>query len=306
MEPTTYGYPLPFLVAVAFAAGACVGSFLNVVIARVPLGESIVWPPSHCTSCGTPIRAFHNVPIVSWFWLRGRCGNCKAPFSIRYAAIEAAFAVVCGFAVLRHGLTLPAAREIVMMGLLIPLTFMDLDHWLLPHALTWPGTVAGLLLSIPQGWDVAKNHLLAAAIGGTSIVVIGFVAEKYYLHVRGVQREAMGMGDAFLLALIGAFLGTRALMPVYLLASVQGVALGIPMLLLRRRTDAEAEVPATPPDAAAAPVPAPAEAPTLRDEDGDDWKPDPHHIPFGPALALAAAEILYFTRLPQILFPWPF
>jgi leader peptidase (prepilin peptidase) / N-methyltransferase len=298
-----YGLPLPFLVASAFAVGACVGSFLNVVIARVPFRESIVWPPSHCMSCGTPIKPFHNVPILSWFLLRGRCRACLAPFSIRYAAIEALFASVCGFAVLRHGLSVEAAREAVMMGFLVPLTFMDLDWWILPRELTFPGIGVGLLVSLWQGREVFMNHLLAASIGVASLMLIGFVGERVF------KREAIGRGDIWLLALIGAFLGTRALLPVFLLSSVQGVLVGAPMVLLRRRRERDAEArkseeksPEPPP---APPEPVAAEGKGEAEEE-EDWQPDPTAVPFGPFLSLAAAEILYFARLPDILFPWPF
>jgi leader peptidase (prepilin peptidase)/N-methyltransferase len=297
----TLGFPLPFLVAAAFAVGASVGSFLNVVIARVPFGDSIVWPGSHCTSCGSPIRAHHNIPILSWFWLRGRCKSCLAPFSIRYAVIELAFALVCAFAVARHGLSLPAVREVTMMGLLIPLSAMDLDWWILPHELTWPGIALGLLLSSFEGLGPLELHLLAAAVGGLGLVVVGFVAERVF------KREALGRGDVWLIALIGAFLGPRALLPVLLLSSLQGVLVGIPLLMVRRRKEKAAAVQAP------APVQEPQAEPEVEEKkeerakgEDEDWKPDPTAVPFGPFLSLAAAEVLYFSRLPQVLFPWPF
>lgn len=289
-------YPLAFLVASAFAIGACIGSFLNVVIARVPFGRSIVWPPSHCMACGTPIKPFHNVPILSWFLLHGRCGACRTPFSVRYAAIELLFALVCAFAVARHGLSLAAAHEVVLMGFLVPLTFMDLDWWILPRELTWPGIGAGLLLSAGQGRGPFLNHLFAAALGFTVVVVIGFVGERL------LKREAMGQGDSWLLALIGAFLGTRALLPVFLLSSVQGVLVGVPMILVRRRRDR-----VSPGDASRSGEPSrPPEPGDVQEEAEEEWEPDPTAIPYGPFLSLAAAEILYFARLPDLLFPWPF
>lgn len=307
--PATYGYPLGFLVFFAFVMGACVGSFLNVVIARVPYGDSVVWPPSHCMSCGTAIKPFHNVPILSWFVLRGRCRTCLAPFSIRYAVIEAAFGLVCGFAVLRHGLSLPALQEVALMGFLVPLSAMDLDHWILPRELTWPGVVVGLALALVAGmgeatvvdgnsWVAARallaspfgDRLLAAALGYTSLLLVGFIGERVF------HKDAMGGGDTVLLALIGAFLGTRALLPVILLSSVQAVAVGYPLMLLRRR--GATEEPSEPGE----PEPK-AEEQQTTDEDDDDWEPDPHHVPYGPFLSLAAAEILYFTHLPDVLFP---
>lgn len=291
----TFGFPPAFLVATAFVFGAVVGSFLNVVIARVPFRKSVVWPPSHCMACGTPIKPFHNVPILAWFWLRGRCRTCRAPFSIRYAAIEALFACVCAFAVARHGLSLGAAREIVMMGFLVPLTFMDLDWWILPRELTWSGVAAGLALSLAQGWTVFKVHLLGAAVGWAGLMLMGFIAERI------VKREALGAGDPPLLGLIGAFLGPQALLPVLLLSSIQGVAVGIPMILLRRKKGTEPPAAEEPKPAAEPPAPA-----VGKEEGEDDWQPDPTAVPFGPFLSLAGAELLYFTGLPKLLFPWPF
>ncbi|MGI5861477.1 MAG: prepilin peptidase [Myxococcales bacterium] len=359
--------PVWFLVGSAFLFGASIGSFLNVVIARVPLGRSIVWPPSHCGSCGKSIEPFHNIPIVSWFHLRGRCSNCLAPFSIRYALIELAFAAICAFAVYRHGLGWDAAREIALLGFLLPLAMIDLDTWLLPNELTYTGTVVGLLLTLPQGRAVFMQHLLAAAVAYTGLMLLGAIGERVF------GKEAIGRGDLGLVALIGAFLGLKALFPVLLLSSLQGSLIGIAMILARRRRagssvsqpeteaaeidSAEARrplasaaeapagaaaaesagpalassiqaagegsvaVPAARPAASAAAAPraiepAPAadgtEAAASRPQGvtvvakpaDDGWVPDPTAIPFGPFLALAAAEVHYFSRLPHILLPF--
>jgi leader peptidase (prepilin peptidase)/N-methyltransferase len=337
-----------FFVGTAFVFGACFGSFFNVVIARVPVGASIVWPPSHCMSCGKGIEPFHNVPILSWFLLRGRCSNCRARFSFRYAFIELLFALVCAFAVARHGVSWAAASEIVLMGFLIPLAAIDFDTYLLPHSLTLSGIVVGLLLALPAGRDVFLYRLLAAAVGYTSMLILAYLGERAF------GKEALGGGDLCLMGMIGAFLGLRALLPVVLLSSLQGSVIGILMIVSRRRRERaagiapaaeEPEEPAEEPKPEAAQVPAvaaassapgtavtqaapvacaealpaspkaseaaaPAPAGPLtivaKAPEEDDWVPDPTSIPFGPFLALAAAEVLYFTRLPDILFPWPF
>ncbi len=296
-------YPVWFLVFFAFVFGALVGSFLNVVIARVPRGQSIVWPPSHCMSCGKGIPAHLNVPIFSYWLLKGRCANCKARFSVRYSLVELGFAVVCAYAVWRHGLTLPAWREMVLMGLLIPLAMIDLDTWLLPHALTWPGIAAGLAFSFAEGRSVLLWHLLAAAVAFAAMQLVGYIGERI------LGKEALGQGDAWLLALIGAFLGLRSLLPVVLLSSVQGSLVGFALIAARRRTErnkpAEPETAPQPPaEVAPAPEPtAPAGSPPEAEQEEEEWVPDPTAIPFGPFLALAAAEILYFTYLPEVLFP---
>ena len=298
----TYGYPAWFLIGAAFVFGAALGSFLNVVVARVPTGESIVWPGSHCCACGKGVRASHNIPIASWFLLRGRCSECLAPFSIRYALVELGYALVCAFAVARHGVSPDAAREVLLMAFLVVLTGTDLDHWLLPHEITWPGIAVGLFLAAAQGYERLLWHLLAGAVGYTLLVVIGYVGERAF------QKEAVGGGDPWLLALIGAFLGVRALPAVLLLASLQGTVIGLVMIAARRRSEARREEDAPQTSAPAVLPQAPGPAGTSEDDGaGDDhWMPDPTAIPFGPFLALGAAEVLYFARLPLVLFPWPF
>jgi len=290
-----HGIPVPplwFLVPCAFIIGACIGSFLNVVIARVPHGQSVVWPPSHCMSCGKGIKPFHNIPILSWFLLRGRCSNCRAPFSIRYALIELAFALVCAFAVARHGFALPALHEIVLMGFLIPLAATDLDCWLLPRELTWPGVAVGLLLALPLGRETLLLHLFAAALGYTSLVLFGKVAELI------MKKEAIGGGDPPLYALIGAFLGLKALLPVLLFSSFQSVLIGGTLLLLKRRREAQAALVAPPVSEKASGKKAASKSPS--EEEEEEWVPDPTAIPWGPFLALAAAEVQYFPQLTRL------
>lgn len=300
----TLGYPLWFLTGAAFAFGAVLGSFLNVVIARVPLRESIAWPASHCRACKKPIPARANIPVLSWVLLRGRCAECLSPFSVRYALVELGFALVCALAVARHGLSIPAAREMVLMAFLISLTGTDLDHWLLPHEITWPGIAAGLLLALGEGVGPLLWKLLAAAAGYTALVVVGYVGERVF------KKEAVGGGDPFLFALIGAFLGLRALPAVLLLASLQGTFIGLAMVAARRRAEAQLQGEGGErPEAEAqgeGPPPQGAEGERGDRDEEEEWKPDPSMIPFGPFLALGAAEILYYARLPQVLFPWPF
>lgn len=317
--------PLWFWAATAFLMAACIGSFLNVVVARVPREESIVWPGSHCFTCGAPIAARHNLPILAWFLLRGRCHDCKAPFSIRYALVELAFASLCCLAIVRHGgPTLAAFEECALLALLITLACIDLDTWLLPHSVTIPGIAIGLAFALPLGSDIFLNRLLAAGIGYAVLFVGALIGERV------LGKEAMGGGDFVLFALIGAFLGTRALLPVIFLASLQGAAVGIALIAHKRaaglstddedtndgadgesaetstknetenaaETEQGAAAIALTPQAEHNPLSISAKIPD------DGWEPDPHAIPFGPFLALGAAEVLYFSRLPDILFPW--
>ncbi len=288
--------PSWFLVTCAFIFGALVGSFLNVVIARVPHGKSIIRPPSHCFSCKKPIAPYHNIPILSWLILRGRCANCGARFSVRYALIELAFGAVCAFAVWRHGLSLPAAREILMMGLLVPLTAMDLDTWLLPRSLTVSGIVLGLALAgaealLGEGWRHLGLHAFAAALGYSVLALVGFIGEKV------MRKEAMGRGDPWLFAMIGAFLGPLALLPTLLFASVQGSLIGGALIFMKRRREKRAAA------APAATLPKEKVKSNPQAEEEDDWTPDPTAVPFGPFLSLGAAEVLYFPGVMAVLFP---
>lgn len=272
--------------------GATVGSFLNVVIARVPHCQSVVRPRSRCPRCGAQIAWYDNIPMVSWFVLRGRCRTCRGPISFRYPAVEAALAAAAVGAFLRHGLTAAAFGELVVVALLVGLALIDLDTWQLPHALTWPLIAVGLGLAA-MGRGPAPglaSSALGAAIGFAAFGLIWLVGEKV-LH-----REAMGLGDVFLLGGIGAWMGLAALLPVVLLASIQGSVVGLVQLVLGRGQPGpppspEAGTPGEPPAAADAP------------EVAADWVPPRHSVPFGPFLAAGALEWLYLSDWLSGLFP---
>jgi leader peptidase (prepilin peptidase)/N-methyltransferase len=272
----------PVLRALATAwvvlAGAALGSFLNVVIARVPHGLSIVSPRSRCPACGAPIGWRDNVPVLSWILLRGRCRACRARISLRYPIVEIAVAVVAWAAVRRHGFSPAALAEVVLVSLVIALAFIDVDTWLLPFALTIPLGVLGLVASA-LGVAPAPSlpsSALGAAIGFGGLALVSVVGRRL------AGREALGFGDVVLLCALGAWFGAAALLPIVLLASVQGSVVGLALLaagkLPGRRARTEGPV-STPP-----PEPAGAE---------EDWVPPRNGIPFGPFLALAALEWLY-------------
>lgn len=253
------------------ALGAAVGSFLNVVIARVPAGQSIVSPGSRCPGCGAPIRWWDNLPVVSWLVLRGRCRRCGAPISPRYLAVELLGAAAAFVAWRRHGETPAAAAELAFVAVLLALSLIDLATWLLPHALTWPLLGAGLLASA-LGLSAAPglaSSAMGAAIGFGAFAAVAWVARLV------ARREAMGQGDWWLLGGIGAWEGALALVPVVLLASVQGSVVGLALVALGR----------------AQPGPPPGEEADPEDEDA--WVPPKNAVPFGPFLALAAVEWLW-------------
>lgn len=225
----------PFLAA-AFVFGAVVGSFLNVVIYRLPLGESLAFPASHCPQCGRPIRVWHNVPIVGYLLLGGRCFDCRERISARYPLVEFLTGLMAAGVVLRYGpsITLMVGYFVFAAGL-IAVTFIDLDHGIIPDSLSLGGIGAGLLLSLftSLGW---KASLIGAGLGGGSLLAVALG----YEWVTG--REGMGMGDVKLLAAIGAFLGWEAVVFTILVSSLVGSLVGIAAMLLRR-SDLRLEVP---------------------------------------------------------------
>ncbi|MFY3742889.1 prepilin peptidase [Anaeromyxobacter sp. Red801] len=308
------------VLAWVFAVGAVIGSFLNVVIARVPVGESIVHPPSRCPACGAGIRWFDNIPIVSWLLLRARCRRCAAPISWRYPAVELLGALAALIAFQRHGLTFAAAAELAFVAALVALAFIDLDTWLLPHAITWPVLGTGLAASA-LGVAAApslRSSALGAALGFAAFALVSIVGERV------LRKEALGFGDVWLLAGLGAWLGAGALIPVVLFASTQGALVGLAQIAAGKGQPGPAaeepeasDPPGTPPDAPAAPVrDGPAASPPSEEvasqgpaseHDGaredDDWVPPRHAVPFGPFLVLGALEWLYGAHALASLVP---
>ncbi len=280
--------PLAALAAVWSALlGAAVGSFLNVVVARLPAGESVVRPRSRCPRCGTPIRGRDNVPLVSWFLLRGRCRACGGRISARYPLVEALGAALALVAFARHGLSWAGGCELIFAAALLALALIDLDTWLLPHAITWPLAGAGLLASA-AGWTAAGS--LRASAWGAGVGFAAFAAVSR-LGEKVLKREALGFGDVWLLAGIGAWLGIAALLPVVLLASLQGSIVGVALVALGKGQPG-------PPDPAGADAPPPG-APRQDTE----WVPPRNAVPFGPFLVAGALEWLWAGKLLARLVP---
>jgi len=216
------------IAALLSGLGLVVGSFLNVVIYRLPHGASVAWPASHCTSCRRPLRWYENVPIVSWIALRGRCRTCHARISVQYPLVEAATAALFLAAYYAFGLTPLLPVRLAFACAMIVLFAIDFEHQILPNEITLPGVVIGLVLSIflPPGW---KSSMLGMLVGG----LFPFLIAEIYLRVRG--REGMGMGDFKMLAMVGAFLGWPLVWVTLILACVLGIVIGGGVLLLSRR-----------------------------------------------------------------------
>jgi leader peptidase (prepilin peptidase)/N-methyltransferase len=303
--------------------GLVIGSFLNVVIARVPHGQSIVKPRSRCPKCGHQLAWYENVPVYSWLFLRGRCRGCKAPISPRYVVVELLTGLLFLACLARFGWSWELVSALVMVTLLVPLTFIDLEHWLLPFSLTIPGIVLGLLLSIPLGTSRLIDVVIGAAAGFLAFWGMEFVGRWVF------KKEALGGGDKFLLALLGAFLGWQALLGIIFLSSLQGAVVGGLLLAIRGRAGPAPEPcpgeaagaegageplvpqmappaaephpaqpaavdPSDPTDPTDPPHPREAAGDPAEGSDEDDWVPGPTNIPFGPWLALAGIEILLF------------
>ena len=213
------GGPAWLEVLVVAVFGLCVGSFLNVCAYRLPLGESIVSPPSRCTKCGRTLSWFDNVPVLSWVVLRGRCRTCKTPVSWMYPSVEIITSLVFVLTYVTYGPTLLSLVRVVFACALIVLFITDLQHKILPNTITLPGIIVGFVCSffLPPGW---VSSLIGLIVGGGFLWAI---AEAYY-RLRG--QEGLGMGDVKLLAMIGAFLGWKLVLLTLVFASLTGSLAG--------------------------------------------------------------------------------
>lgn len=198
--------------------GLLVGSFLNVVIHRLPRGESIVWPSSRCPNCRQPISPKDNIPVLSYLLLRGGCRNCKEPISIRYPLVEALTGILFGLAAYRFGVRLELLSALVLIGVLIPLAGIDLEHRLLPNIIVGPAALVGVVLSVaanPGSWWVYLVSAAAVA-GGLFALALAYPG-------------GMGMGDVKMGGMLGAFLGPYAALAVFLGALAGTILAGVLM-----------------------------------------------------------------------------
>ena len=209
-------------------AGACVGSFLNVCIYRLPREESLAWPASHCTSCQRPLSWFENIPILSWLVLRGRCRTCHSAIRVRYPIVEAITAMLFVATWQAYGPAPLLLIRLLFVCALIVLFAVDLEHQILPNVITLPGVVVGLAASFvaPPGW---RDSLIGLLAGG----LFPFLIAEAYLRIRG--HEGMGMGDFKMLAMVGAFLGWPLVWITLLVACILGIVIGGGALLVSQK-----------------------------------------------------------------------
>lgn len=242
-----------------FGFGLIIGSFLNVCIHRLPRGESVVSPRSHCPGCNHLIAAYDNIPLLSYLLLRGKCRHCHARISPLYFSVELTTGLLFLFLYLIFGLTVALAKFAVLTALLVVLTVTDWQTRLLPDRVTFPGMILGLLFSqvtpvgdgggrillalvagmkeVPWRLDSLLDSLLGAVAGGGLLYLLG------ELYFRFRHKEGMGLGDVKMMAMAGFFLGPKLVLLTIWLASISGALLGGSFILLSRRDWRSFELP---------------------------------------------------------------
>ena len=217
-----------FFAVSALGFGTIIGSFLNVCIYRIPARQSIVSPGSRCPKCLSEICWYQNIPIISWIVLRGRCANCRIPISVRYPLVEGATGVLFLLVFLRFGWQAATPLYWLFVSALIVVTFIDFDHQIIPDVISLPGIPLGFFCSFFIPWVGWLDSLLGILAGGGSLYLVAYIYEAL------TKKEGMGGGDIKLLAMIGAFLGWKAILPVILLSSLLGTLVGIPLMLMQK------------------------------------------------------------------------
>jgi len=268
--------PPELMLAYFLAIGACLGSFVNVVIVRWPENESIIKPRSRCPGCRQPIAWYDNIPLISFMVLRARCRHCGTSIAWRYPLIELLMAMLSGAVWLRFGLAWDLLLWVPLCAALLAITFIDIDHWYVPDLVTFPSMALALGFSfVPAG--LSPQGALLGLIPAASLWALAWVFEKI------TGKEGMGLGDVKLLALIGLAMGLQGAFNVLVLASFQGSFVGIFVALTGGHHGVQDD--------------APADNLQDEDEDEDDWVPTRRHIPFGPFLALGCLQAVLLPDL---------
>jgi len=239
------------VIIISVIFGAIVGSFLNVCIFRLPKEESIIWPGSHCPHCKKPIKFYDNIPLISYLLLRGKCRQCHGSISLQYPLVEGITALSSLIVFMEFGPSLSYLFYFSFVAALIVITVIDLYHQIIPDVISLPGIGVGLLASLIIPQITFSNSLLGILLGGGSLFLIATVYQWLF------KREGMGGGDVKLLAMIGAFLGWKAVILTILLGSLIGSITGIIVMVSK----------------------------------GKDFK---YAIPFGPFLSLGAVIALFY------------
>jgi len=254
--------PLPFFYIFAGILGAVVGSFLNVIIHRLPREESIVLPSSRCPSCGGTIAFYDNVPVLSYILIGGRCRSCKSHISARYPAVEALTALLFVLVAWHDGLTLALPFDLIFISAITALVFIDAEHMILPNAITYPGIVFAVVARLAIPYLLGRPHFddlemllngplagmplwaaslvgafLGALIGGGSLWLMGWTWEK----LRGI--EAMGLGDVKMMFMVGAYLGWRLTILNIFVGVLSGSIIGMALMARQRERNMQMLLP---------------------------------------------------------------
>jgi leader peptidase (prepilin peptidase)/N-methyltransferase len=237
------------IIALVLLVGLIIGSFLNVCIVRLPHGLSIVTPPSQCPRCKQPIKFYDNIPVISYLLLRGKCRTCGLPISWRYPLVELLNGMAYLWVYHELGLNGEAVLIMALCSSLIVITFIDLDHQIIPDSITLPGMVLGLIVApffmpalaeplpgyldrlMPYGWphlESVINSFIGLVCGGAPLFILGWTWEKLR-HV-----EAMGGGDVKLMGMFGSFLGWKSAFLIIMLGAIAGSVVGVALILLRK------------------------------------------------------------------------
>ncbi len=214
----------PMITFAIAAFGALIGSFLNVVIYRVPRKESVAFPASHCPECNVDIKPYDNIPVISWLWLRGKCRQCGTSISARYPAVEALTAVLFGLAAWQFGLSAALPAALFFVAVLVAVSFIDLEHQIIPNKIILPGMPIGLGLVLLQGTSPALVGAAGFLIGGGLLLLVAMI-----------NPAGMGAGDVKLAAFMGVFLGYYVLIAL-LVAFVLGAVVGLILIVTKVRT----------------------------------------------------------------------
>lgn len=255
------------LAVLSFVVGGMIGSFLNVCVYRIPKGESVVNPPSHCPKCGENIAWYDNIPVLSWLILGARCRNCKAPISWQYPLVEAITGTLFLLVFLRFGRTVASPVYMTLAASLVLVTFIDLTDWTIPDRITLPGIPIGIACSVlamvypASGLQIGEMHkdvfdsLIGVALGGGII----YALDKISLLL--LKKHGMGFGDVKLLAMLGAFVGWKGVLLILIMACLVGSVVGVTLVAIKK----------------------------LKGKDKED-----HYLPFGPYLSVAGLLVVFF------------
>lgn len=232
--PITYAeffalVPRSWLAGFGVLFGLCIGSFLNVVVYRLPREMNISRPRSRCPWCGNLIPWYRNVPVVSWLVLRGRCGDCREPIAVRYPLVEAAVGLLFGAALYRWGVSWSALSSAVFGAAMLVLALIDYDFKILPNAITLPGIAVGFALALVDARLTWIDSAIGILAGGGMLYAVAWA----YLKLRGQQ--GMGMGDVKMIAMIGAFVGWQGVLLTIFLGSFFGSVVGLTLMKWKGR-----------------------------------------------------------------------